>query len=83
LLLVGSYLILTVLRLWAAGFKTAATIPARIVISLFFAFTALGHFIRAAKMSAMLPPLFPMVSRPFTSWGILELPGATGYWISV
>src|SRR5918993_4406400 len=80
LLLVGPYVILTGLSRWT-GFKTAAMIRARIGISLFFAFTALGHFIRAEEMSAMLPPAVPYRLQIVFVTGILELLGASALWV--
>ncbi|HUC97153.1 MAG TPA: DoxX family protein [Candidatus Polarisedimenticolaceae bacterium] len=79
-LLVGPYVTLAGLSRWT-GFKTAATIRARIGISLFFAFTALGHFIRAEEMSAMLPPAVPYRLPIVYVTGILELLGATALWL--
>ena len=79
-LLVIPYVILTGLSRWT-GFETAATIRARIGISLFFAFTALGHFVRAEEMSAMLPPAVPYRLPIVYVTGILELLGATALWV--
>jgi DoxX-like family len=80
-LLVGPYVILTGLSRWTIGFKTGAAIRARIGISLFFGFTALGHFIRAVEMSAMLPPAVPYRLAIVYLIGILELLGATTLWL--
>jgi uncharacterized membrane protein len=79
-LLVIRYVIFTGLSRWT-GFETAATIRARIGISLFFAFTALGHFVRAEEMSAMLPPAVPYRLPIVYVTGILELLGATVLWV--
>ena len=62
-------------------FKTGAPIRARIGISLFFGFTALGHFIRADEMSAMLPPAVRYRLAIVYLTGILELLGATTLWL--
>ena len=80
-LLVGPYVILTGLSRWTIGFKTGAATRARIGISLFFGFTALGHFIRAEEMSAMLPPAVPYRLAIVYLTGILELLGATTLWL--
>ena len=78
-LLVGPYVILTGLSSWTA-FKNAAKIRARIGISLFFAFTALGHFVIAEEMSAMLPPAVPYRLLIVYLTGI-EFLGATALWV--
>jgi uncharacterized membrane protein len=80
-LLVGPYAILTLLGRWTAPFKTAAASRAKVGISLFFAFTALGHFIRAEEMSAMLPPWIPYRVAIVYLTGVLELLGAVGLWL--
>jgi uncharacterized membrane protein len=81
LLLVVPYLILTLAVRWINGLKIAPAKRARVGLSLFFAFTALGHFIRAEEMSAMLPPFIPYRIGIVYLTGILELLGAIGVWI--
>jgi uncharacterized membrane protein len=54
---------------------------AKIATSLFFAFTALGHFIRAEEMSAMLPPWIPYRVAIVYVTGVLELLEAVGLWV--
>jgi uncharacterized membrane protein len=80
-LLVVPYVILTGLSRWTLGFKTGAAIRAQFGLSLFFAFTALGHFVRAEEMSAMLPPAVPYRLAIVYVTGILELLGATTLWV--
>jgi hypothetical protein len=58
LLIVAPFLILTLVDRFS-GFKTRASIRARVGLSVFFAFTALGHFLKTSEMSAMLPPSIP------------------------
>jgi uncharacterized membrane protein len=81
LLLVVPYLILTLADRWIAGFKIAPTTRARVGLSLFFIFTAMGHFITTEEMSAMLPSSVPYRIEIIYLTGILQLLGATGVWI--
>ena len=48
---------------------------------MFFAFTAIGHFIRTAQMAAMLPPSVPYRVELIYVTGVFELLGAFGVWI--
>jgi hypothetical protein len=52
LLLVGPYLILTLLGKLAPSTWISPVRSARVGLSLFFVFTALGHFIRTEPMAA-------------------------------
>jgi uncharacterized membrane protein len=54
---------------------------ARVGLSLFFAFTALGHFVRTQDMAQMLPPFVPYRTEIIYVTGLLELAGAIGVWI--
>ena len=81
LLLVAPYLILTLTGRWISGFDVAPPARARVGLSLFFAFTALGHFIRTEEMSQMLPPIVPYRIEIIYLTGVLELLGAVGVWI--
>jgi uncharacterized membrane protein len=49
-------------------------------LSLFFAFTALGHFVRTEGMAAMLPPSAPYRVELIYLTGVFELMGAVGVW---
>jgi uncharacterized membrane protein len=81
LLLIGPFLLLTLIGRWIPGTKLAPTMRARAGLSLFFAFTAIGHFIQAEAMSAMLPPAIPYRLGLIHVTGILELLGAIGVWL--
>ena len=81
LLLVVPYLILTLAGRWVAGLKIAPAKRARVGLSLFFTFTAVGHFIRTEEMAAMLPPSVPYRVGLIYLTGALELLGAVGVWI--
>lgn len=81
MLLVLPYTLLTMADRWMTGFHIPPPVRARVGLSCFFAFTALGHFIKTEEMTAMLPPV---VSRPYEIiyvTGVLELLGAIGIWI--
>jgi uncharacterized membrane protein len=79
LLIVVPYLLLTLVSRWIPTLRPAAR--AKVGLTLFFAFTALGHFIRTEEMSAMLPPTVPYRVEIIYFTGILELLGAIGVWI--
>jgi uncharacterized membrane protein len=81
LLLVSPYLLLTLLGRWFGGFKIDSTKRARVGLSLFFAFTALGHFVSTEEMAAMLPPSVPYRAGLVYFTGVLELLGAVGVWV--
>jgi uncharacterized membrane protein len=75
------YLILTLLDRWTAGFKLTSSKRARVGLSLFFIFTAIGHFIRTEEMAAMVPPSIPYRIELIYLTGVFELLGAIGAWI--
>jgi uncharacterized membrane protein len=81
LLLVGPYLLFTLANRYVANFKIASAKRARIGLSLFFVFTAMGHFFRPNEMSAMLPTFIPYRVQIIYLTGIFELLGAIGVWI--
>lgn len=81
LLLIAPYLILTLAGRLAAGLNLAPPVRARVGLSFFFIFTAIGHFIRTEEMAAMLPPSVPYRIELIYLTGVLELLGAIGVWI--
>ena len=81
LLLVGPYLILTLAARWIPALRMSPSARARIGLSLFFLFTALGHFIRTEQMMEMLPSSVPYRVEVIYLTGVLELLGAIGIWI--
>lgn len=81
LLLVVPYSVLTLIGRWLPGFQTAPATRARVGLSLFFIFTAIGHFIRTEEMAAMLPVSVPYRVELIYFTGVMELLGAVGVWI--
>jgi uncharacterized membrane protein len=81
LILVGPYLALTLVGKWNSKFQVAPAKRARVGLSLFFIFTAIGHFIRTKQMAAMLPSDVPHRIELIYFTGVLELLGAVGVWI--
>ena len=81
LLLVVPYLILTLVGKSVSGFQMSRVNRARVGLSLFFIFTALGHFIRSEEMATMLPLAVPYRVELIYLTGIFELLGAIGVWI--
>lgn len=80
-LLVVPYLILTLAGRRVAALKIAPAKRAVVGLSLFFTFTAVGHFIRTEEMAAMLPPSVPYRVGLIYLTGVLELLGAIGVWV--
>ena len=78
---VAPYLLLTLAGRYVSLFRTEPSKRARVGLSLFFTFTALGHFVRPEEMSAMLPAFVPFRIELIYLTGILELLGAIGVWI--
>ena len=81
LLLVVPFLLLTLVGRSVSALNLTPATRARVGLTLFFAFTALGHFIRTEEMSQMLPPSIPYRVEVIYLTGILELLGAIGVWI--
>lgn len=81
LLLVAPYLILTLVGKSVSGLQMSRLNRARVGLSLFFIFTAIGHFIRSEEMAKMLPPAVPYRVELIYLTGIFELLGAIGVWI--
>ncbi len=79
-LLVLPFLILTLVDR-VTKWKIAAAKRARVGLSLFFLFTALGHFVRTEEMAAMVPFAAGYRNAIIYLTGVLELLGAIGVWI--
>ncbi|MCI0697438.1 DoxX family protein [candidate division KSB1 bacterium] len=74
-------MLLTLVEHRSAGWKIAPATRARVGLSFFFIFTALGHFIKTEEMAAMLPAFVPNRVAIIIVTGILELLAAIGVWI--
>ena len=81
LLLVAPYPVLALAGRWVSALKVAPAARARAGLTLFFLFTALGHFIRTEEMAEMLPPAVPYRVELIYLTGVLELLGAAGVWV--
>ncbi len=81
LLLIGPYAVITLLAHVSPRFNIAPSSRARVGLSLFFAFTAIGHFLMTQEMAAMLPPSVPYRVEVIYLTGVLEFLGAIGVWI--
>lgn len=81
LLLTFPYLILTLVAKLFPRFQLAPAKRARVGLSLFFVFSALGHFVRTEAMAEMLTPSVPYRIELIYFTGVLELLGAIGVWI--
>ena len=81
LLLTLPFLILTLAGKWNPKFQIAPAKRARVGVTLFFIFAAIGHFIRTEPMAEMLPPSIPYRIELIYLTGVFELLGAIGIWI--
>lgn len=81
LLLTLPFLILTLAGKWNPRFRIAPSKRARVGLTLFFLFSALGHFVRTEPMAEMLPPSVPYRIELIYVTGVFELLGAIGVWI--
>lgn len=81
LLLVLPYVILSLVGRGVSGFQISPVKRARVGLSLFFFFTAIGHYLRSEEMATMLPPAVPYRVELIYLTGVFELLGAIGVWI--
>jgi uncharacterized membrane protein len=81
LFLVGPYALLTLAGRWPGAPRLTPQAKARVGLTLFFAFTALGHFVRTEEMAAMLPPSVHYRVGLIYLTGFFELLGAAGVWV--
>lgn len=81
LLLLVPYLTLSLLGRWFPKLQIRPPLRGRVGLSIFFAFTAVGHFIRTEQMAAMLPPSTPYRVELIYLTGLFELLGAIAIWI--
>lgn len=81
LLLIIPYVVLSFLGRWFPKLRVRPALRARVGLSMFFAFTAIGHFIRTEQMAAMLPPSTPYRVELIYITGVLELLAAIAIWI--
>ena len=81
LILVAPYAVLTVAGWSLTALRLDSRTRARVALSLFFAFTGIGHFIKTDELVSMLPAFVPYRLSAVYVTGILELLGAIGIWI--
>lgn len=79
--LVGPYLVSTLLGRWVASLRMAPSKRARVGVTLFFLITAMAHFATNEAMAEMVPPSVPYRIELIYVTGVLELLGAIGVWI--
>lgn len=81
LLLAAPYLLGTLAGRLSPSLKSAPSTRARVGVTLFFVFTAIGHFIMTQEMAQMVPPSIPYRVELIYATGVLEFLGAVGVWI--
>ncbi len=82
LILVAPFAFLTVAGWAIESLRINARTRARVALSLFFAFTGIGHFIKTDELVSMLPASVPYRLEAVYITGVLELLGAIGIWIA-
>ena len=81
LILVVPYVALTLIGIISPRLAISRPVRGRIALSVFFAFTGIGHFIKTDALVSMLPPSFPARLPMIYLTGIFEILGAIGIWI--
>ena len=81
LLLIGPYLILTLVQKINPKFQISDATKFRIGVSLLFLVGAMGHFTKTAEMARMIPPFFPYAEQMVILTAFPELFGVIGLWI--
>ena len=81
LILAAPYALLTLAGWWISAFRFDARTRARVALSLFFAFTGIGHFIKTDELVSMLPASVPYRVEAVYITGVLEVLGAIGIWL--
>ena len=80
-LLIGPYLILTLIQKINPKFKITNAAKFRIGVSLLFLAGGMGHFTKTAEMARIIPPIFPNPELLVILTAFPELFGAIGIWI--
>ena len=81
LILAAPYALLTLAGWSIKAFRLDARTRARVALSLFFAFTGIGHFIKTDELVSMMPASVPYRLEAVYITGVLEFLGAIGIWI--
>ena len=81
LILVAPYALLTLAGWFVPSVHFEPRTRARVALSLFFAFTGIGHFIKTDELVSMMPPSVPYRLAAVYVTGVLELLGAIGIWL--
>jgi uncharacterized membrane protein len=81
LLIIVPYLLLTLVDRKLSGVAIPPKARGQVGLSLFFLFTAIGHFTRTQAMADMLPSFLPFRVEGVYLTGLLEIVGAIGLWI--
>ena len=80
LILAAPYALLTLAGWSIDAIRLDAKTRARVALSLFFAFTGIGHFIKTDELVSMMPAWVPYRLEAVYITGVLEFLGAIGIW---
>jgi uncharacterized membrane protein len=81
LILIAPYVVLTVAASIHPALASTPRQRARVALTIFFAFTGIGHFIATDALVSMIPPAVPYRAELVYLTGILEVLGAIAIWI--
>jgi len=81
LILVAPYAALSLLGLLLPALRSDQRTRARVALSIFFALTGVGHFIKTDALVALMPASLPYRVELVYLTGVFELLGALGIWI--
>ena len=81
LILLAPYVILSFAGRVNETLRFDRRVRARVALSIFFAFTGVGHFVRTDALASMLPPTVPYRYELVYLTGVLEFLGAVAVWI--
>lgn len=81
LILVAPYALISVAGHYVPAVHFRTRIRARFALSILFAFTGIGHFIKTDALVSMMPATLPYRLELVYLTGVLELLGAVAIWI--
>ena len=81
LILAAPYTLLTLAGWSVSALRVDARTRVRLTLSLFFALTGIGHFIKTDELVSMMPPSVPYRLEAVYLTGVLEFLGAIGIWL--
>lgn len=82
LILVAPYAVLSIVGRLIPALAFGQRLRARVALSVFFAFTGIGHFIKTAELASMMPAFVPYRVELVYLTGVMEIVAAIALWIA-